>query len=73
LADVIHEPSGAARRQTVMKTLRTLLHALCLTILFVTHADALNAKPIPGMRRAVERLSDAQFGSLPVSELGLLG
>jgi hypothetical protein len=56
-----------------MKTLRPILHALCLTILFVTHADALNAKPIPGTRRAVERLSDAQFGSLPVSELGLLG
>jgi hypothetical protein len=56
-----------------MNTLRPILHALCLAILLVTHADALNAKPIPGMRRAVERLSDAQFGSLPVSELGLLG
>ena len=56
-----------------MKTPRSILHALCLTILFVTHADALHAKPIPGTRRAVERLSDAQFGSLPVSELGVLG
>jgi hypothetical protein len=56
-----------------MKPLRPILHALCLTILFVTHADALNAKPVPGMRRAVERLSDAQFGSLPANELGLLG
>jgi hypothetical protein len=56
-----------------MKTLRPILHTLCLTILFVTHADAASAKPIPGTRRAVERLSDAQFGSLPVSELGLLG
>jgi hypothetical protein len=56
-----------------MKPLRALIHALCLTILFVTHSDALNAKPIPGMRRAVERLSDAQFGSLPMSDLGLLG
>jgi hypothetical protein len=56
-----------------MKPLRTFLHTLCLTILFVTHVDALNAKPVPGMRRAVERLSDAQFGNLPVSELGLLG
>jgi hypothetical protein len=56
-----------------MKTLRTILHALCLTILFVTHVNALNAKPVPGMRRAVERLSDAQFGNLPASEMGLLG
>lgn len=56
-----------------MKPLRPLLHTLCLTILFVTHVDALNAKPVPGMRRAVERLSDAQFGNLPVCELGLLG
>lgn len=55
-----------------MKPLRTFLHALCLTILFVTHVDALHAKPIPGMRRAVERLSDAQFGNLPLSELGLM-
>lgn len=55
-----------------MNTLRPMFHALCLTILFVTHADAANVKPIPGMRRAVERLSDAQFGSLPVSELGLV-
>jgi hypothetical protein len=56
-----------------MKPLRPLLHALCLTILFATHLDAVNAQPIPGTRRAVERLSDAQFGSLPVSELGVLG
>ena len=55
-----------------MKPLRTLVHALCLAILFVTHVDALHAKPIPGMRRAVERLSDAQFGNLPLSELGLM-
>jgi hypothetical protein len=56
-----------------MKTFRPILHAFCLTILFVTHVDALNAKPTPGMRRAVERLSDAQFGNLPMCELGLLG
>ena len=56
-----------------MKTPRHILHALCLAILFPTHADALNPKPVPGMRRAVERLSDAQFGNLPASELGLLG
>jgi hypothetical protein len=56
-----------------MKPLRPILHALCLTILFVTHVDTVNATPIPGMRRAVERLSDAQFGNLPASELGLLG
>ena len=56
-----------------MKPIRTLVHAFCLMTSLVTHIDALNAKPIPGMRRAVERLSDAQFGNLPASELGLLG
>ena len=60
-------------RQMFMKTPRHIIHALCLAILFATHADALNPNPVPGMRRAVERLSDAQFGNLPVSELGLLG
>ncbi len=56
-----------------MTTFRTYLHALCLAALLATHAGVVHPDPIPGIRRAVERLSDAQFGSLPVSELGVLG
>jgi hypothetical protein len=55
-----------------MSTLRTYLHSLCLAALLATHAGIVHPDPIPGIRRAVERLSDAQFGSLPVSELGIV-
>jgi hypothetical protein len=55
-----------------MSTFRTYLHSACLIALLATHAGVVHPDPIPGIRRAVERLSDAQFGSLPVSELGIV-
>ncbi len=55
-----------------MKQFCSLVHVLCLTVLFVTHFDALSATPMPGLRRAVERLSDAQFSRLPGPEFGVV-
>lgn len=55
-----------------MKQSRSIIHVLFLTVLFVTHFDALHAKPMPGLRRAVERITDAQFSRPPGPEFSVI-